>query len=84
MNYEVDWPNDVLATLAAVWVRTRDRKGVTVAQAAIDQALLSDPRGSGTPVSEGLYRIEVLPLRVQFEISEDDHVVTVVSVRELP
>jgi hypothetical protein len=35
-------------------------------------------------VSEGLYAIEIHPLRVQFEVSEIERIVTVVSVRQLP
>jgi hypothetical protein len=84
MNYSVDWTDDTLAALAAVWLRSADRQAVSAAQATIDRELARDPFGAGIPVSEGLYALEVPPLRVQYEASEEDRVVTVVSVRELP
>jgi hypothetical protein len=67
-----------------VWIQSPDRQAVTTAQARIDQLLAADPFGHGTPVSEGLYVIEERPLRAQFQVPEDDRVVTVVSVREAP
>jgi hypothetical protein len=84
MNYSVDWSPAARSALAMVWIQSPDRQAVTAAQARIDQLLAADPFGRSTPVSEGLYAIEVRPLRAQFEVSEDDRVVTVVSVREVP
>jgi hypothetical protein len=84
MNYSVDWTDETLSTLAAIWLGSPDRQGVTVAQARIDELLAADPHGNGVPVSEGLYAIEVHPLRAQFELSDADRVVTVVGVGMLP
>ena len=64
------------------WIM-RDGKAFRCA-CAIDRRLAADPVGHAIPVSEGLYAFEVHPLRVQFEINTNEHVVTVVSVRELP
>ena len=84
MSYSVAWTNDALFSLAAIWLRAWDRQAVTSAQVAIDRALGENPLGNGRHVSEGLYAIDVPPLRAQFEISDSARIVTVVSVRELP
>ncbi len=84
MNYAVVWTDDALDGLATTWLQSPDPQAVTAAQATIDRLLAVDPLGNGRPVSEGLYAIEVPPLRAQFEVSEQDQVVTVVSVRGLP
>jgi hypothetical protein len=84
MNFEVDWNDDALSALAASWVGALDREAVTAAQEAIDRLLAADPYGNGWHVSEGLYAIDVPPLRAQFEVAEREKLVTVVSVGELP
>jgi hypothetical protein len=84
MSYSVDWTGDALAALTAVWIHSSNRQSVTLAQASLDQILSADPFGRGKAVSEGLYAIEIHPLRVQFEVSEIERIVTVVSVRQLP
>jgi hypothetical protein len=83
MNYTVNWTDEAQFSLAAVWMRAVDRWAVTAAQTTVDRLLATDPLRNGTHVSEGLYALEVDPLRVQFEVSEGNRVVTVVSVRLL-
>jgi hypothetical protein len=84
MNYTVIWEAGVLSVLASIWLQAPDRQAVTRAQANIDHRLATDPLAYSTQVTEGLYAIEDPPLRVQFEVSEDDRLVTVVSVRPVP
>jgi hypothetical protein len=84
MTYSVEWDDDVVAALTALWLQATDRQAVTAAQATIDRVLAANPLGSGYPVSEGLYAIEVPPLRAQYEVLPNDRVVKVVSVRRLP
>jgi mRNA-degrading endonuclease RelE of RelBE toxin-antitoxin system len=84
MKYFVDWELDPLGALAAIWLQVKDRKVVTQAQARIDQALSVDPHGVGHSLTEGLYALEVHPLRVLYEIDDGTKVVTVVSVNHLP
>jgi hypothetical protein len=84
MNYAVQWGDDALNGLGRAWIQAPDRQAVTRAQMAIDRLLGTDPLGHGTPVSEGLYKLVVPPLRVQFEVSEDERLVTVVFVRGIP
>ncbi len=83
MNYAVDWEPGALNDLAAVWMATAGRQAVTAAQTRIDGLLATDPLGYGTPVAEGLYAIEVQPLRALFEVDHGRRLVKVVSVREL-
>src|SRR5262249_38349001 len=44
----------------------------------------TDPLRNGTPLAEGLYSLEVHPLRISYEIDSSSRVVTVVSVGQLP
>ena len=83
MKHTVDWTDDALSMLAAVWVWSPDRKAVTAAQAEIDRLLADDPTGHSQPVSEGLFAIDVEPLRVQFE-KVPPRTIRVVSVSHRP
>jgi hypothetical protein len=84
MRYSVNWTDDALDTLAVIWMQSPDPGAVTWAQATIDRLLASDPLRHGVPWAEGLYAIEVHPLRVQFEVFAGNRAVRVVSVGELP
>ena len=83
MNYAVDWAAEARNTLATIWIGSTDRQAVTVAQARIDRLLALDPLANGTPVSEGLYAIDVHPLRALFEVADTERLVKVVSLGEL-
>ena len=82
--YTVDWEPVALAMLAAIWSASQNRGAVTAAADAIDRQLAIDPFVHGVPVSEGLYAIEILPLRALFEVDTTAGEVTVVSVNRLP
>ncbi|HEY1860686.1 MAG TPA: hypothetical protein VGG61_10050 [Gemmataceae bacterium] len=84
MNFTVDWTEETLDSLTAIWLRTPNRQAVTAAQTTIDRRLAADPVGCGIPISEGLFAFEAPPLRVQFEVNAAERRVTIVSVRELP
>jgi hypothetical protein len=84
MNYTVDWTEEALTALAATWLISSHRAEINLAQNRIDRLLAGDPHRYGTLVSEGLYALEVFPLRVQFEIAEDERLVTIVHVRQVP
>lgn len=79
MNFAVDWSTNATSALAAFWLAAPDRQAVTTAQARIDHLLAADPIANGHHVSEGLYRIDVLPLRALFEIDQSNRLVRVVS-----
>lgn len=80
MNYKVNWEPNAISALAAIWLQAANRQAVTVAQDEIDRLLAADPYAHGISVSEGLYAIEVDPLRAQFELSDANHIVRVVAV----
>jgi hypothetical protein len=83
MSFSVDWTPVALDALAAIWVSSPHRQAVTAAQARIDRLLAANPLGNGAPRGEGLYVIDVHPLRALFEVSAADRVVKVVSAHEL-
>lgn len=80
MKYTVDWSPSALAALATIWMSVTDRQAVTDAQFRIDHLLAADPLQHRFPVGEGLYGIEVDPLRAVFEMDAHRLVVRVVGV----
>jgi hypothetical protein len=85
MNYSVDWAPAARSHLAAAWVQyVPHRASITAAQARIDRLLAADPLKNGSPVSEGLYAIDVPPQRAVYEVSTADRRVIVVSINWLP
>jgi mRNA-degrading endonuclease RelE of RelBE toxin-antitoxin system len=80
MTYAVDWTPQAISQLADFWLSyVHLRQAITSAQDRIDILLASDPQGNGQHQSEGLYAIEVHPLRAAFEISDEKGIVTVVG-----
>jgi hypothetical protein len=85
MNYAVHWEPQSLSNLATLWIRAGpQRQAVTAAQVRIDELLGNDPLGNSSPLSEGLYAIEVHPLRAVFEVDETARLVRVLTVNWLP
>jgi hypothetical protein len=82
--YTVEWPNDVLSDLTTIWLQAPDRRAVTNAQATIDQMLGADPLGNATHLSEGLYKLQVIPLSVTFVINVPQHRVEIYSIHFSP
>ncbi len=70
MGFKVKWTKRALSDLASVWMAAADRSAVTSAQITVDRILAADPKGYGTHLSEGLWRVEVLPILVHFEIDD--------------
>ena len=83
MSYSVAWTPAARATLATIWIGAADRQAVTIAQARMDRLLAVDPLKNGTPLSEGLYAIEIHPLRALFEVDATGKFVSIVSLSEL-
>ena len=84
MNYVVDWDDPALAVLTDIWTQAPDRAAVTAAAHRIDTRLAADPVGSGAAVSEGLYGIDVPPLRAVYEVDPSARTVSVVGLSWLP
>lgn len=83
MNFTVDWSLNALSALALIWMGAPNRSAVNAAQAEIDRVLAANPLANTTHLSEGLYAIEVYPLRALFEVFSAERYVRVVSVGEL-
>jgi hypothetical protein len=81
--FAVEWEPDVEDELARLWLRAPDPAAVTRAQARIDELLERNPAGNGQLLSEGLYRIEVPPLLVNYTIDHAGRSVSVTWVRFL-
>lgn len=84
MNYGVKWSRSTRLSLASIWLVAPNRNAVTKAQARIDHLLSVDPVSHSQPVSEGLFAIEVHPLRVIFELNEVTRTVEIVGISQLP
>ena len=84
MNYPVVWTLTATELLTDIWTGAADRQAVTDAEGRITYLLGLDPMGNGVSVSEGLYAIEVLPLRALFEMPGGRRFVRVVFVKKLP
>jgi hypothetical protein len=61
-----------------------DRRAVNAAERQADALLAADPLGNGRPVSEGLYRLDVGPLVVLYEVDVATRTVEVTGVGLLP
>jgi hypothetical protein len=82
--FSVDWPPDILASLADIWLQASDRQAVTNAETHIDRLLSRDLLGQGIHISEGLYRLEVPPLIVTYTVDLTRHHVEISSIRAGP
>jgi hypothetical protein len=84
MTYRLSWTRNAKSALARAWLQAVDRNAVAAAQISIDRLLGSDPLRHRIAVREGLYAIEVHPLRALFEIDSTRRRVRVVGVGLLP
>lgn len=79
----VVWVSSAEAELAEIWLASASRELVTSATYAIDQALARDAESAGNPLAEGLRAFDSPPLRVLFEILDDDRLVRVLKVKQI-
>jgi hypothetical protein len=82
--FDVEWPPPMLSDLADIWMKAPDRQAVTDASAEIDDLLSRDPLNHGVHLSEGLYRLRVVPLVVTFTINLAQRQVKINSVYTTP
>jgi hypothetical protein len=80
IRYTVTYSDSALQALAREWTKSSDRQAITVAGDEIDRQLLFDAPAKGDWVREGLRRLIVHPLQVQFSVDENDRKVTIWSV----
>jgi plasmid stabilization system protein ParE len=79
-RFTVVWTREAKDQLADIWTNAADRADVTVAAAAIDNALLVDAAKKGEPLSEGLRKLRSPPLAALFSVSERDRLVEIATV----
>jgi len=82
-NYHVRWEQETEAQLTRIWLTSHPRAAVTKAQADADRLLAQDPYRHSRFVSEGLYRLDIPPLAIDFTIDDAARTVTVESVRRI-
>lgn len=80
-RYTVVWWEEADAELLRLWLDSPHRPEITAASREIDRMLATNAEAAGEEVSEGLYALEVAPLRVQFDVVQEDCVVRVWTVR---
>ena len=82
-RYTVVWWQTAHDELTQLWLESPARRQITKAVSDIDRLLAARADSIGDEVHEGLRRLEVGPLRVQFSVERDDRLVRVWSVRML-
>jgi len=80
--YELVWTEDAQQRLAAVWVASDNRNGVTRATDEIDNTLERFPANAGECLFDTVRELEEPPLSVEFEVMEEEKKVVVMNVWE--
>jgi hypothetical protein len=80
MRYTVVYEPLALLDLPRLWMAAADRQAVTNAANDIDRLLCSSPTSVGTPFGS-FRRMTVSPLEVLYNISPDDRMVRVYTLR---
>ena len=65
----VGWDADAEDELARIGMQAPDPSAVTRAQAQADHLLATDPIGKGRYLAEGLYRLDVPPLTLNYAVA---------------
>jgi hypothetical protein len=79
----VVWVSDAEAELADIWLAAESRDRITSASHRIDVALAQNAELAGSLIVEGLRALDAPPLRVLFEILDDDGMVRVLKVKQI-
>jgi hypothetical protein len=80
MPHRVDLAPGVRDQLMLAWLAARDKKAVTMSYDRLEANLRRDPWSVGKHLAEGLWLAASSPLRVYYEISEKDLVVTITEI----
>lgn len=80
--YELVWTEDAQQRLAAVWLASDNRNGVTRATDEIDNTLERFPASAGECLFDTVRELEEPPLSVEFEVLEEEKKVVVMNVWE--
>ena len=80
-SHTVVWVNSAEDELFLLWLAASDRNQITRAVHEIDQALRRHGSDGGVEMSEGLFAIEVPPLRALFEVIPGDAMIRVLKLK---
>jgi plasmid stabilization system protein ParE len=83
-GYTVVSTSDAEDDLASIWADAEDRKQVAEAANDADRLFAENPLQDSVHLSEQLRRRDIPPLRVYFEVREDDRVVVICNVVRMP
>ena len=83
MRFTVVWKPIAESELAHIYLATADKSAVQRAADRIDVLLARDPKTYGKPRFGDVYVMRVLPLGIEFNVSEQDRQVTVVAIWEI-
>lgn len=83
-DFRVEWWDDALSDLAERWTEAEDRAHINLFVSGIEEALSRQPQEKGAEVAEGLRRLRFGPLRVYFQVTEENRLVEIVAVKPLP
>lgn len=76
-RYTVVWHQAAQDRLVEVWLTASDRQAVAAAASGIDQELSEDATSKGVEVDSGVFELTKLPLRVLYEVIDQDRLVKV-------
>jgi hypothetical protein len=80
MNFTVEWTDEALAELAAVWTASDDRQGVTDASYRIEARLRTNPLNTGESREDDERHVFEPPLQATFRVFPDQQQVLVTAV----
>jgi hypothetical protein len=84
MIFTVVWAEPAQQQLATVWLASPDRNAVARASHEIDLTLREDPDAVGRRRFDSVRQFLRPPLGVDFEVNENDRLVTVLAVWAVP
>lgn len=80
MRFHVKWDPESEHDLHLAWVLSKAPVAVRAAGESAEEMLATDPAKVGEHVSEGLWRLELPPLRIQYEINFAERTVTISNI----
>jgi hypothetical protein len=80
MRFHVQTEPDGEHDLHLAWVWSKDPAAVRAANDSAKELLANDPAKAGEHISEGLWRLDLPPLRFQYEIDFTEHIVTISNI----
>ena len=77
MKWTVTWKPSAQHDLAEIWLRSLNRRAITLAAAEIERLLLRDPLGVGESRDKDERLLIIFPLAVRYKVFPDDLLVSV-------